>query len=67
MATYGFDDLVEPTPAHGGHGQCRSALGRRRRCTGHDDQLLELAAPVMQAYADELGASEVYAKIIAVK
>jgi hypothetical protein len=31
------------------------------------DRMLELAAPVMQAYADELGAGEVYANIIAVQ
>ena len=30
-------------------------------------KLLELAAPVMQAYAEELGASEVYANIVAVQ
>lgn len=30
-------------------------------------KLLELAAPVMEAYADELGASEVYANIVAVQ
>ncbi|MEZ5862822.1 MAG: TRAP transporter substrate-binding protein [Geminicoccaceae bacterium] len=30
-------------------------------------KMLELAAPVMQAYAEELGASEVYANIVAVQ
>jgi hypothetical protein len=31
------------------------------------DKMLELAAPVMQAYADELGAGDVYAAIVAVE
>ncbi len=72
--------IIEAGAAAGKHGrdiessqdaEKLAAMQEKGWLTTHEftdrDQLLELAAPVMQAYADELGAGEVYANIIAVK